>query len=392
MEKFILEQEQHFSKVEQSLKIIQLFFLITQSVQLIQKDDEKLQRKKQQAFLYCESKGEFGRNGYWFNERIASTSLNYVATNIFALWHEHAIINHNSVKQFAAPVFKDAIKTWKCSGHLHNDKIAKKDNCLFTIPFTPHKDQNCWQAWQIVVKIIHNQQCRHLRGLLAIYRSKLEDVFFRGLNIEENVRDAYIESFRQRTLDISNQPRQVKPSKKEKIAVHDCWTISKVLRHIVECFIANTQKKAWGETAIAMWLMIYFGEESPIKIAKHKILSMTNWDFNRQKHTVKVDNVEMQLSKGLSALLDCLIDKRSAERKLPIFQELNEKKLERIIKESCKAVFGETTSVTPSSLLYPSHVYPNQQMSLEEARSLRFGRELVPAVDWMEQFKIFSRP
>lgn len=154
----------------------------------------RLEREKLRAFLYCPSSREIEHYKHWFEAEVTGDSFSNQLNSIIALNEEEGRINFNAA-QLAKPAFDEAIHEWKKSVH-HGEKIPNSDHSLYLLPFAPFEDQHCWQAWQVVIKTVLNRECRHRRGLLAIYRVKLEAIFFQGLDLNANIRNSYLAGFR----------------------------------------------------------------------------------------------------------------------------------------------------------------------------------------------------
>lgn len=292
----------------------------------------KVELEKLQAFLYCPSQKEVGRHKYWFEKEQAADSFTHQLNSILAIYHEEGQINLNAT-QPAVSIFEHAIEEWRGSVD-HSDKITQNNDSLYDLSFAPHDKQSCWEAWQEVVKTIHQKWCRHRRGLLAIYRKKLEQVFFSGLNLEENVRCAYLSNFRAQVLDKFPQPKNKKGGRWEQTEIPDCYTASRIIRYIAQHFIDHPEEKAWGEAALALWTMVWAAQEAPGIVTKDKILSILITDLNALEATVNIEGTIIEISDYLAELLDCLIGRSSGRRSQFIFKNLNSKNFERILQQA----------------------------------------------------------
>ncbi|MCC5832507.1 MAG: hypothetical protein JJU12_05635 [Chlamydiales bacterium] len=339
---------------------------------------ENLEREKLQAFLYCPSPKEIALHRNWFEEEQAADSFIHQLNSVAALFQEENKISSNA-RQYARPIFRQAIAEWKDSD-LHSDKIPKHDRSLYELPFAPpREDQRCWQAWQQVVKTIHGQECRHRRGLLAIYRKQLEEVFFHGLDLEDNVRQAYLANFRAQVFNQFPQPRKHKAGRWEQGEIPDCYTASKIIMHICQSFIDNPEEKEWGETALALWVMVWCAQEAPGVVTKDEILSIRSSDLNELEATVKIKDTAIEISDNLALLLGCLTDRCTGRKKQPIFKNLNPKCFERILRQSSAAILGvDAIPVMPSAFLTSLHIYQNIRMPSAQRRAMQNGRNCSP--------------
>ena len=336
----------------------------------------KVELEKLQAFLYCPSQKEVGRHKYWFEKEQAADSFTHQLNSVLAIYHEEDQINLNAA-QHAMPIFEQAIGEWRSSVD-HSDKITHNNDSLYALPFAPHDEQSCWQAWREVVKKIHQKQCRHRRGLLAIYRKKLEQTFFHGLNLEENIRSAYLSNFRAQVFDQIPRPKNLKGGRWEQTEIPDCYTASRIIRYIVQHFINDPEDKAWGEAALALWVMVWAAQEAPGMVTKDKILSILITDLNALEATVNIEGTIIEISDYLAVLLGCLIDRSSGRRSQFIFKNLNSKNFERILQQASMAILGiEEAPIMPSAFLTSFHIYPNIRMPSVQRRAMQKGRQIL---------------
>lgn len=336
----------------------------------------KVELEKLQAFLYCPSQKEVGHHKYWFEKEQAADSFTHQLNSILAIYHEEGQIHLNAM-QPAVSIFEHAIEEWRGSVD-HSDKITQNNDSLYDLSFAPHDEKSCWQAWQEVVKTIHHKEFRHRRALLALYREKLEQAFFQGLNLEENICSAYLSNFRAQAFDKIPQPKNQKGGRWEQAEIPDCYAASRIIRYIAHHFIDNPEVKAWGEAALALWVMVWAAQEAPEMITKEKVLSIRTDELNTLEATINIEGIIIEISDYLAVLLGCLISRSSGKRDQLIFKNLNSKSFERILQQASIAVLGaEETPIMPSAFLTSFHIYPNIRMPSVQRRAMQKGRQIL---------------
>ncbi|MBA3816181.1 MAG: hypothetical protein H0X29_06610 [Parachlamydiaceae bacterium] len=335
-----------------------------------------VERFKQQSFLYCASEKEIDHHIRWFEQERATDSFVHQLRSIQAISLEGNTIKYNSGTH-CKPIFKNAIKEWRDSIE-HSDQVPETDESLYALKFAPQKNQTCWSAWEQVVKIIHEESCRHRDGLLIIYRKKLEEVFFKALDLDQKVKKNYLAGFRDHVKGTHLKPKKHKEGRWESSSAIDCWTASKLIMHIVLEFIQNPNKKALGETACALWTMVWCSQELPGEITKEQVLALSTINFNAEEATLNINDNIIEIADGLSQLLSILRGRSSGKRSHLLFKNLTPKEFERILHDASIAVLvPESPAILPSDFLTFPHIYANIRMASKQRLSMQQGRHMV---------------
>lgn len=345
--------------------------------ELPDKIQEDLQRWCEQSFLYCPSIHEIDKHHDWFQKERALDSFTHQLRSIQAVFHEEGTINSNA-REPALPVFEEAIERWRESEDEHSDKIPKKDDSLHELPFAPKDGQDCWSAFQIVVNLTNDKHCQHRRGLLSIYRKLLEDVFFRGLDLQQSVKESYLAEFRAKSLGTSLRPKTSKEGRWKQAEIPDCWILSKTLRYIVHHFIGNPHKKMWGEASLALWIMVWCAQEGYDSITELQILDLRTNVLNILEATLQIGEFTVEISDGLALLINSFTARNSGKQNRRLFQHLDYRSIQRIVHESSLAVQGsDKEPIAPSAFLTSPHVYPDIRISTAQRQAMRDGRQMV---------------
>lgn len=347
-------------------------------------NQNKINRSKAQALLYCPEVEEISNEIDWFEHDMASDSLTHQLLSIIQHEHSRAIVRENLLKN-PLPIWQQAKEEWQLIPTEESDPdvmydIAKAPKNVDDIDFAPKEGMSLALAYEAVMKSIQVRSSR--QSLKKIYKNALEQKMFEQTSWSKKEKAAFLHEWRDNFFKKEPSTGCHRPGRWKQCESIDDVIASNLIKYFVTEFIDNPQNKKAGEIVCVLWILIWIAQESETdRLTIKQVLQLTTQDIISDDAAITIDGIEVNISWGLKNALLCLRGKGKGLRARRLFASLDisGKSLERALIQASKVILPPGADpVLPAAFLTSPHIYQGVRLPRAQRKRMKSATTITP--------------
>jgi hypothetical protein len=206
------------------------------------------------------------------------------------------------------------------------------------------------------------------------WKERLEELIFEGLNWPREKRSIFIKNW------LTPQTIEGKcghGSRWETSLAVDRTTYAAFIKYFVELFLENpSARMVEGETVCLLWILLYLAQDQIKKPTVQSILDLTTEHI--ENRTIQIGDQEIEMSMGLSHILQAYIGDKPARRHQKLFPNLTVDKLEDLFRKASQELLpSESSPILPGAFLTFPHCIWGVRMPPSLRRKIQFVSQKV---------------
>lgn len=324
-------------------------------------DDQRIENDFLELLILCPSDDEFSEFRIYLKEIKVKFNMPNKLNEIQKEAIEEQTIKKN-LKELALPIFKDAIKTWKDVKKIKKS-LPELIEKVLQQPFSPQESDTLDIAYERLLLTYKLKNYQYYSLLIDAWKHDLKRSIFEGSHWSF-VKQQYFFSVWERTLFKKSPPKLIPMKTRwQQAQTIDRYTAGKVIKYFLDLYISKDNPIS-GCFACILWILIAVSKHLPssdahIRLADIVVLSKES--VNIAESTIKINETEFPISRGLTGLLSILSDVKYGKRGNELFSGITVDRLEDALKKASKELFGFL--ITPQAFLTFPHPFEGTRIA-----------------------------